>query len=297
MKRFVVASLIMLVAVLVPTTLALADSTAADCADGQWVVEPNQTLGFIAYTCGTTVSALVQANGLQNPNLINPGQVLIIPTGGQPNPPAPPPPAPGNPPAQPPAGSGAVTVTWGAPLYAGDGKVVEIPLTVTNNSVRPAVAGGRHPLGHGPGTPDGPYWVTLRSAVHAQIPYPDTDPGDLLWAATVTTDDGLTFPAYVGCHYLETVYAQGDEPLDRGKGIWFHWEVTLPGGWFDCGNSYQVKPPDLLPGQSGASVLTVYLVHPRDNVASSTRRVTHVNLEVFTTEGASLGIVSSQDFQ
>jgi LysM repeat protein len=281
---------------LLPVGTALADSTPADCADGQWEVRPNQTLGFIAFTCGTTVSALVDFNHIQNPNLINTGQIILIPPSDfQPGTTAPaapttPPPAPAIPPA-----TGGVTVVWGTPLYTGDGKIADIPVTVRNNSVNPAIAGGRYFTGHGVGTPDGPLWITLLGAIHADNPYPYVT-NEPLWHATVHTDDGRVFPAYVGCKYLETVYAVGDEPLSRADNIWFHWEVTLPGGWFDCGNAYQVKPEDLAPGQTGSSVLTVYLTHPRDPVLSITRRVTRVDLELFTTEGRSLGTVSSQTF-
>jgi len=296
--------LLMLLAALLlamlPVGTALADYTAADCADGQWEVRPNQTLGFIAYTCGTTVSALVAYNHIQNPNLINTGQIILLPPSDfQPGTTAPAAPAaptsPAAPPPAPPA-TGAVTVVWGTPLYAGDGKVVDIPVTVRNNSVTPAVAGGRYFANHGVGTPDGPLWITLLGAVHQPNPYPYVT-NEPLWHATVYTNDGRVFPAYVGCKYVETVYAVGDEPLSRADNIWFHWEVTLPGGWFDCGNEYQVKPPDLAPGQTGSSVLTIYLVHPRDNVISVNRRVTRVDLELFTTEGRSLGTVSSQTFQ
>ncbi len=299
MTRRVLLSLlvVMLLAVAVPARMTLADSTAADCADGQWEVRPNQTLGFIAYTCGTTVNALVAYNNLVNPNLINTGEIILLPPGDftpgtSPSAPA----APNNPPAAP-APTGAVTVVWGTPLYAGDGKVVDIPLTVTNNSVTPAIAGGRYKLGHGVGTPDGPLWITLLGAIQSEIPYPYVTANEPLWHATVYTDDGLVAPAFVGCKYIETVYSVGDEPLSRADNIWFHWEVTLPGGWFDCGNQYQAKPEDIKPGETGASVLTVYLVNPRSDATVGTRRVVRVDLELFTTEGQSLGIVSSQTFK
>ncbi len=44
-----------------------------------WVVEPGDTVFFIARRFGSTVSAIAQANNLANPNLIFPGQRLIIP--------------------------------------------------------------------------------------------------------------------------------------------------------------------------------------------------------------------------
>jgi LysM repeat protein len=42
-------------------------------------VEAGQSLGIIANLYGTTVQALVDANGIADPNLIYPGQELIIP--------------------------------------------------------------------------------------------------------------------------------------------------------------------------------------------------------------------------
>ncbi len=60
-----------------------------------YTVRPGDTLSAIAGRYGTTVSALVSANGIRNPNLIYPGQVLRI-SGSAPAPstPAPSQPAP-----------------------------------------------------------------------------------------------------------------------------------------------------------------------------------------------------------
>ena len=46
-----------------------------------YVVQRGETLRRIASKCGTTVAAIVAANGLGNPNLIYAGQVLTIPNG------------------------------------------------------------------------------------------------------------------------------------------------------------------------------------------------------------------------
>jgi LysM repeat protein len=47
-----------------------------------YVVQPGDTLSKIAAMYGTTVDAIVQANGLENPNLIAVGQQLQIPVSG-----------------------------------------------------------------------------------------------------------------------------------------------------------------------------------------------------------------------
>ncbi|HWO72948.1 MAG TPA: LysM domain-containing protein, partial [Dehalococcoidia bacterium] len=47
-----------------------------------YIVQPGDTLGRIAAMFGTTVDAIVQANGLSDPNLIWPGQQLVIPVPG-----------------------------------------------------------------------------------------------------------------------------------------------------------------------------------------------------------------------
>lgn len=49
-----------------------------------YTVQPGDTLSKIARQFGTTVSAIVSANNISNPNLIYPGQVLVIPTGSNP---------------------------------------------------------------------------------------------------------------------------------------------------------------------------------------------------------------------
>lgn len=67
---------------------------------GAYTVQPGDNLYSIANRFGTTVAAIVNANNIANPNLINAGQVLTIPGGGGPAPdPDPDPgPAPGPPP-------------------------------------------------------------------------------------------------------------------------------------------------------------------------------------------------------
>jgi LysM repeat protein len=66
-----------------------------------YTVVPGDTLGAIARRYNTTVQAIATRNGIANPNLIYPGQVLIIPTGGTPPPATP---VPGVTPPPPPSG-------------------------------------------------------------------------------------------------------------------------------------------------------------------------------------------------
>ncbi|MCB8944809.1 MAG: LysM peptidoglycan-binding domain-containing protein [Ardenticatenaceae bacterium] len=64
-------------------------------ADTAYVVQPGDTLFSIAQRFGVSVTAVVQANHLVNPNLIYAGSTLIIPDGAAPtNPTTPPPPTP-----------------------------------------------------------------------------------------------------------------------------------------------------------------------------------------------------------
>lgn len=55
---------------------------SSSAAGGMYVVQPGDTLSAIAARHGTTVGAIVQANGLQSANVIYVGQRLTIPAGG-----------------------------------------------------------------------------------------------------------------------------------------------------------------------------------------------------------------------
>lgn len=52
---------------------------AATAVEGEHVVEKGETLATIAQMYGVTIGDITAANGLSNPNLINIGQVLLIP--------------------------------------------------------------------------------------------------------------------------------------------------------------------------------------------------------------------------
>lgn len=286
----------------------------AEMAAGYWTILPGETLYYIARQTGTTVAALISYNSITNPNIIRDYTELQIPPAGfvptpEPTPEITPTTTPSEttstttsgteettpvvvapPPASVP--SGAVSVTFDPVLYSGDGRMAEVMITVTNNSVQPAVAGGRWYIERDP-LDGGLQWITLIGAVHETIPYPQITT-ETLWHATVYTDDGMIFPAYAGCRYVETVFAEGDES-DHITDEWFHWTMTLYGGWFDCGNAYQVKPEDLAPGESATVPLTIYLVHPRDwgRIWFGDRRITRIDLELFDSNGHSLGTVAS----
>jgi len=80
---------------------------------GTYTVAPGDTLNLIALRFGVSVSSLISANGIANPNLIFVGQVLTIPGGG----PAPTPnPTDAAPPPPPPAGNTHYTVQPGDTL-------------------------------------------------------------------------------------------------------------------------------------------------------------------------------------
>lgn len=75
-----------LVVSLVPTAALAAPaataSTSASFADGTYyIVQPGDTLARIARRFGTTVTAIVHANGIANPSRIFVGQRLFIPGG------------------------------------------------------------------------------------------------------------------------------------------------------------------------------------------------------------------------
>jgi LysM repeat protein len=57
-------------------------SGASGSSTSSYTVRSGDTLGLIASRHGTSVAAVVQLNGLRNPNLIRIGQVLEIPAGG-----------------------------------------------------------------------------------------------------------------------------------------------------------------------------------------------------------------------
>lgn len=69
----------------------------------RYIVRPGDTLTLIAQRFNTTVAAIVEANDIQNANIIFVGQILLIPVEETAPPPTPPPspPRPPRPPTQP----------------------------------------------------------------------------------------------------------------------------------------------------------------------------------------------------
>jgi LysM repeat protein len=58
---------------------ATTTTTSPTPSEQTHTVEPGQSLGIIANLYGVTVTAIVEANGITDPNVIFPGQVLVIP--------------------------------------------------------------------------------------------------------------------------------------------------------------------------------------------------------------------------
>jgi len=64
----------------VPTSLPVGEGGTADTEGQQtYVVQPGDTLAEIAAAFGVTLDALVEANNIENIDVIEVGQVLIIP--------------------------------------------------------------------------------------------------------------------------------------------------------------------------------------------------------------------------
>jgi spore germination protein len=63
-------------------TLCVPDSPDVPPNVQAYTVQPGDTLGEIAQRFGTSVDAIAQANGIENPDLIFAGQTLCVPVGG-----------------------------------------------------------------------------------------------------------------------------------------------------------------------------------------------------------------------
>ena len=65
------------------TTIAITTTTSTTVAPGQqfYVIKPGDTLGTIAASLNVTVQSIVDLNGLANPDDIQAGQTIEIPSG------------------------------------------------------------------------------------------------------------------------------------------------------------------------------------------------------------------------
>lgn len=188
---------------------------------------------------------------------------------------------------------GEVRASIAEPTYLAEGRWAEVMLTVSNVSVPEGVATGYTYLTPNPG--GGTQYVTIFQAIHDEVPLADIDPDAPMWIGwvTLTDDSRYYFPA--GCFYVETVDAEGWEPLGPNG---FFWEVHWTGGFFDCGNSTHKIPqtPRIMPGESATIPMYVYIQHPRlwhdENWEAPTRRIAYIGLEVRDGIGRSLGIVA-----
>jgi len=93
--RLILVSVLLLSLLVAPRALGLTTMTASPPAGPVaqsttvYIVQPGDTLSSIARRFGTTVAAIVEANGIVNPDFIWVGQRLIIPVCGTPVPPTP----------------------------------------------------------------------------------------------------------------------------------------------------------------------------------------------------------------
>jgi len=93
--------------------------SSAKADDGAYTVNPGDTLAKIAAVHGASIATLMQANGIQNPDLISTGQRLIIPGASAALASTAPVAASGSP--------AAVTAASPAPVTAASGALVEAP--------------------------------------------------------------------------------------------------------------------------------------------------------------------------
>jgi LysM repeat protein len=187
-----------------------------------------------------------------------------------------------------------ITVELGDPVLYNDGRSAVVFVTVWNTGVTPAIDGGRHYFK--PNPDGGIQWVTLLGVEHKELPVAIVEDAPL-WRANVTLTDGSTWPFYAGCKYIEKVEHTGYEPTGPDSG--FVWEVNWEGGFFDCGNGYQVKPDDIPPGGVASVPLTVYFQHPRrwGSEPPPSRRIARIDLGLWRSDGVWLGDVASRVYQ
>ena len=178
----------------VAATLSALPATNPTDGDQFHTVQPGETLGQIASQYGLTVGALVLANHLANPDLVQVGHTLRIPTG--------PPPTPASLPA-PFAG-----IELSEPvIIQGRTLVVKVSLADPSASLTGSFEG--HPLLFWPG-PAGVRWTIV--PIHA-LAEPNTYPIML----TATLSDGRTVTTFDNVVVIDGAYGQENINLDESR--------------------------------------------------------------------------------
>lgn len=136
------------------------DVAASHWGGGRYVVKPGDTLHAIAWQTGTSVSAIMAANGIANPNLIYAGQALVLPGAGAPGHPKP---GPDHGPWQPPAECGYRTTVKGGDTLSAiawrTGSTIEALARANGIRYPYLIYAGQQlhvPCGHGHPGPGGP---------------------------------------------------------------------------------------------------------------------------------------------
>ncbi len=185
------------------------------------------------------------------------------------------------------------------PTYMADGRWAEVNITVKNISVPTGVATGYTYLVENPD--GGTQYVTAFGVDHQEVPQAIITDGAPLWRGHVIFSDGEEWWFPAGCFYIETIDANGWEPIGGPDG--FYWTVHWTGGFFDCGNSTNKLPqqPLLMPGEQATTPMYVYLQHPRlwddPDWPPPDRAIVYIGIEVFDGLGRSLGIIGSLDWR
>lgn len=188
-------------AVVVCIVLALllaAWPTASVLADATYVVEPGDTLSYIAAKYGVSVDSLISANGITDPNLIYVGQRLTIPgasSGSQP---------PASTPTPVPSGDGVYIVQPGDSLsvIAARYGVTVTSLVSANGIADPSLiyVGQRLAIPgaapRNPGASSEP--ATPPAAPNPQRPAPYAGPGSILATKRVVTYYGNPYSGAMG---------------------------------------------------------------------------------------------------
>jgi LysM repeat protein len=254
----------------IPGAAAAPSSTATVTGYNVYVVQRGDTLSRIARRFGTTVQDLVAINGIANPNLVHVGQQLSIGVFTSSA-------ATSGPSVAPPPATQAVVLVMDQISYQHESRWVDLLVRVYNNGIYPAIASGRYFAGRNPdGTLRPVSWFPT-SLTH--IPYPLRGGGALMWEFHVTTNDGLIFPAFANCVFVDDSAGDGS---NREA--------------FNCsGHPYGQAPgSDIRPGTSGAAWLRVYLEDPHSQVVHNpSRRVARLDFYPYLPDGTPLGLQDS----